>query len=907
MSGAASDQQHPVSAAEPLVSVIIPVHNEEMLLGDTIESALCQTYRNLEIIVVDDGSTDGTAEVVEAYAAHDPRIRLIRQSNAGVARARNRGLSEARGEFIAPLDSDDMWDPRKIELQVERFRESGDDTGMVYCWWVWIDNRGTILDRSPGWRVEGRSTLPFLLQVNYTGNASVPLYRRRCIEDVGGYDEELIEKDAQGCEDWDLALKIAARYEVAVVPALLTAYRRSQGRMSMNYETMWRSQTLVAEGARKRAGLSPALSRRSADQFALYIAGGQFWSGNYPQAFVWALRAWRSGLLFAVLPYILKVLCGNLPRGRASHGLMMKPGMPLDPDKISGPLIPYDRIHSPDVPMPRDVPGGDGARKVLTSDDRVTAWLRSPFWQVAAVIIGFLAITIPHFANDGLWHGGDAPRHAANGLFWWDLLQLRPSAPLDFARSYYARYPVINPVTYPPLFYLLEGLAFHLFGPFPIVAKCLIFLFAVMLGLYTMAWARRWLGPEMGWAGAFVAFLPGIVGVTNSIMLNIPSTAFVIACLYHFRRWTESGGRKHLTACILAACAAALSYYQGGIAVCLCIAWTFLFQQRQARGVRTVSWIPVAVVIAVIPPVLAFRLAPGFAARHLPTLATLTRPAAWAFYFANLPALVGKVALFVGLAGIVAGFLDRDMRKEVAYVGSWILIPILCFSLLPAKDSRYVLLLAPAFVLAVAMGIASAIRILPPIRPELIAVMLVVVFAAGALSAVSMPVPVKSGMREAAVYLQEHAPADAVLYDGYNDGLFAFYVRALDPGFQRRVVFAQELLYHYGPGKTFQWIEQSNAASTDDVVKLVRTRSGCRWIAIEVGPYSEWAQGQRLLRQAVLRSDFEMVRSFPVTSTGTVRIDLYRVVGPVSPVVAVDLKYLPFTNRVPAPMEPVVR
>jgi hypothetical protein len=337
------------------------------------------------------------------------------------------------------------------------------------------------------------------------------------------------------------------------------------------------------------------------------------------------------------------------------------------------------------------------------------------------------------------------------------------------------------------------------------------------------------------------------------------------------------------------------------------MAWAFLFQVRNARGLRTISWILMAVVVAVIPPVLAFRLAPGFAARHLPTLATLTRPAAWAFYFANLPGLVGKMALVLGLAGMALAIFAKDWRKEAAYVGIWILIPILCFSLLPAKDTRYVLLLAPAFVLAVAIGIASAIRFLPPIRPELMATLLVVVFATGALSAVSMRVPVKSGMREAAVYLEEHAPADAVLYDGYNDGLFAFYVRALDPGFQRRVVFAQELLYHYGPGNTFQWIEQSNAASTDDVVKLVRTRSGCRWVAIEVGPYSEWAQGQRLLRQAMSRSDFEMVRSFPITSSGTVRIDLYRVVGPVSPVVAVDLKYLPFANRVPAAMEPVVR
>jgi hypothetical protein len=265
------------------------------------------------------------------------------------------------------------------------------------------------------------------------------------------------------------------------------------------------------------------------------------------------------------------------------------------------------------------------------------------------------------------------------------------------------------------------------------------------------------------------------------------------------------------------------------------------------------------------------------------------------------------MGLLLGLAGLAAGFLAKDWRKETAYLSVWIIVPILGFSLLPPKNGRYILLLAPAFLLAIAVGIRAVGRFLPRIRPKLKVALLAGVFTAAGLSAAAMRVPVRSGIREVAVYLREHAPADAVLYDGYNDGVFGFYVRSLDPSFQRRIVLGQELLYHYGPGNTFQWVEHSNAFSPDDVVQLVRTQSGCRWLAVEIGPYSESAQGQRLLRRAVSRPDFEKVRSFPVTADGTSRIDLYRVVGPVVPVEAVNLKYLPFSDRVLGPIEPVKR
>lgn len=336
---------HPISE-EPLVSVIVPVYNGEPYITETLESAMLQTYRNLEIIVVDDGSTDSTRRVVAECAARDPRIRIVHQANGGVARARNTGLAAARGEFVATLDGDDLWDPVKIDRQVARIREAGEETAFVYCWWMWIDTAGKVMDRSPRWNLEG-DVVGKLLQVNFTGNASVPLFRRRCLEEVGGYDESFESQRSSGCEDWDIVLRLAARYEAAVVPELLVGYRNLPGSMSKQCEMMCRSQAIMAGRLRElNSSLDPELFRQSGDQFALYISGVMFRIGSYHRAAWWALRAWRTGLLYRVLPYVALAFIRRLIPWRRSVAAMMAPGRHIVEAEVPPPLIPYDRIYA---------------------------------------------------------------------------------------------------------------------------------------------------------------------------------------------------------------------------------------------------------------------------------------------------------------------------------------------------------------------------------------------------------------------------------------------------------------------------------------------------------------------------------------------------------------------------------
>lgn len=150
----------------PLVSVLIPAYNARQTIAESLGSAQQQTYADIEIIVVDDGSTDDTANVVSQIGAQDHRITLIRQPNAGVAVARNTALASSKGSLIAPLDSDDLWHPQKIERQVANLHHASGDVGLDYCWFVDID-MDSVVTRCYASRVEGDVYHPHLGQLHW--------------------------------------------------------------------------------------------------------------------------------------------------------------------------------------------------------------------------------------------------------------------------------------------------------------------------------------------------------------------------------------------------------------------------------------------------------------------------------------------------------------------------------------------------------------------------------------------------------------------------------------------------------------------------------------------------------------------------------------------------------------------
>ena len=267
---------------DELVSVILPAYNAATTIDETLKSALAQTHQRLEILVVDDGSTDATAEIVAAFAKRDPRIALLHQPNAGVAAARNLAIEHARGSYIAPLDADDLWHPVKIARQVAAMRQGGPRVGVVYCWRRLIDVTGRII---PEYRLpyphEG-NVLAAVLLGNIPGNGSVPLIRRERLLDIGGFDTALHSQGAQGCEDLHLYVRLAERCDFALVPLFLVGYRTSPENMSSDPRRISRSEAIVLEQARQRHPELPARLFRLAQARAEFRAAQRHLRGGIP-------------------------------------------------------------------------------------------------------------------------------------------------------------------------------------------------------------------------------------------------------------------------------------------------------------------------------------------------------------------------------------------------------------------------------------------------------------------------------------------------------------------------------------------------------------------------------------------------------------------------------------------------
>lgn len=200
----------------PKVSVIILAHNLAHFVGEALQSVLDQTFMDFEVIVVDDGSTDNTREVVVRFT--DPRVRYVYQDNQERSAARNTGIRLAQGEYIAFLDADDVWLPEKLALQVNLL-ETRPEVGLVYTGAYVMENSRVFVEQKCKYR--GRVVRPLLVVDNIvTGSASTAMVRRECFDEVGLFDEA-----SSVCEDWDAWLRIAMKYEFDYVPQPLAKCR----------------------------------------------------------------------------------------------------------------------------------------------------------------------------------------------------------------------------------------------------------------------------------------------------------------------------------------------------------------------------------------------------------------------------------------------------------------------------------------------------------------------------------------------------------------------------------------------------------------------------------------------------------------------------------------------------------
>jgi glycosyltransferase involved in cell wall biosynthesis len=232
----------------PLVSIIIPTYNSSAYIIDAIESSLVQTYPNCEIIVVDDGSTDHTGDLLKARYGN--RIRYIYQNNAGPGAARNRGIEAAQGTFIQFCDSDDQLLPTKIARCMEVFQRQP-EVGVVYTDYrhVGADGQTPLSILTPP-LLSGDIFCDLLLSNATAILTSVTLIRRAALLEVGLFEER---RDLRCAEDWDLFLRLATRYHYASIDEELVLYRRHPNELTANAYDAALGRLIVIQKARHYA------------------------------------------------------------------------------------------------------------------------------------------------------------------------------------------------------------------------------------------------------------------------------------------------------------------------------------------------------------------------------------------------------------------------------------------------------------------------------------------------------------------------------------------------------------------------------------------------------------------------------------------------------------------------------
>jgi glycosyltransferase involved in cell wall biosynthesis len=199
---------------KPQVSIIIPTYNRAWIIEEAIDSVLAQDYTEFELIVVDDGSTDQTSDVLNAYGND---IKVLCQKNKGVSAARNRGIAEASGKFIAFLDSDDLWHPQKLSAQIDFFNQTPD---ALICQTeeIWVRNGLRVNPKKRHKKPSGMIFKPSLKLCLVSPSAV--MIHRGLFDRVGGFDETLA-----ACEDYDLWLRISCRFPIHLIDTPLIIKR----------------------------------------------------------------------------------------------------------------------------------------------------------------------------------------------------------------------------------------------------------------------------------------------------------------------------------------------------------------------------------------------------------------------------------------------------------------------------------------------------------------------------------------------------------------------------------------------------------------------------------------------------------------------------------------------------------
>ena len=308
-------------AMAPAVSVVIAAYNKADTLADAIDSVLAQTYRDFEILVIDDGSTDDTAQRVQRYG---DKIRYLPKKNGGTGSARNLGIAHARGRFVAFLDGDDLWLPNKLGFQMAAFdREPG--LAAAQCSAYCVDPSLRVMEKRLCTPAQD-TLLDFLMFRNLPAFASCVVVRKDLFERVGGFATDLVI-----LSDWDMSCRLARAGILRSVPEPLVLYRQYPNNQSRSVEIHLWSGVRSLRRFFSNPDLAPEIRHREKQIWARFyamLAGGYFRNGDWAKATQWAFRALRTSPTAA--PYVIGMPARKIGRWLISDRRLSFSHMALD-------------------------------------------------------------------------------------------------------------------------------------------------------------------------------------------------------------------------------------------------------------------------------------------------------------------------------------------------------------------------------------------------------------------------------------------------------------------------------------------------------------------------------------------------------------------------------------------------
>jgi len=254
------------------VSVVIPAYNAASTVAEAVDSALAQTISDVEVIVVDDGSTDSTAKRAERG---DERVSIIRTPNQGVSAARNQGVAQAQGRLVAFLDADDLWERSKLERQIDAI-ESDPTTTMAVTGSRVVDPHGATVEIRTPWESDDPCR-DLLLNSMVMGHVSSALIRREELERIGGFDTRFSQ-----CADWDFFMRVAIGGKLSAVPEPLVIRRIHGTNMSSDIRLLERDTLAVLDNffrVPEAAGYQ-SLKRRAYSNHWMILSGSYLHAGS---------------------------------------------------------------------------------------------------------------------------------------------------------------------------------------------------------------------------------------------------------------------------------------------------------------------------------------------------------------------------------------------------------------------------------------------------------------------------------------------------------------------------------------------------------------------------------------------------------------------------------------------------